>query len=231
MVTDPDVYSVVEYCKRLCGGSGWPKELNKPLERLIKNVTEALLLLGRQQQCDQKLLSQLHVLTNHPERARAIAQELSARHPELHEDVRHWLEKGRLKVNRPASATAVEAVASRADESIGLALQVARELRATGKALREPLKSSLEIYEPGLLSPALSLVEQAERLTSEIEQVAGLRALDLHGVPGQEIDMSPKYFTPVGTEPRQRMTVRQPAVVRLRADGSLGDVITKGLVD
>lgn len=231
VVTDPEVYRVVEYCRRLCGGSSWPNELKKPLERLITNVTEALVLLGRQGQCDQALLGQLNVLTNHPERARGLARELSARHPELPEDVRDWLEKGRQRIVRQASDSAVEAAASRADESIGLALQAARHARLLRDSLREPLKASLEVYEPSLVPATQELLDRILVLAVQVEQAASLRGLDLYGTPGSEVDMAPKFFEVVGSVPRQRMTVRQPAVVRKRADGSVGEVVTKGLVE
>lgn len=231
VVTDPEVYRVVEYCRRLCGGGSWPDELKKPLDRLITDVTEALLLLGRQEKCDQRLLGQLDVLTNHVERAKAIARELSARHPELPEDVRYWLEKGRMRSARPASQSAIEAVASRADESIGLALQAARDVRRMRDGLLTPLKASLDVFEPSLTQPAQDLLDRTLALVTQVEQASTLRGLDLYGTPGEEIDMSPKYFTVIGGTPRQRMVVRQPAVVRKRADGSVGDVVTKGLVE
>lgn len=231
LVTDPEVYRVVEYCRRVCGGSSWPSELQKPLDRLITDVTEALVLLGRQGQSDQSLLGQLTVLTNHSERARFLARELSARHPELPEDVRDWLEKGRQRVVRQASESAIEASASRADESIGLALQAARRARVLRDGLQQPLKASLEVYEPSLLPATQDLLDRVQVLAVQVEQAATLRGLDLYGVPGTEVDMSPKFFEVIGGVPRQRMTVRQPAVVRKRSDGSVGDVVTKGLVE
>lgn len=231
LVTDPEVYRVVEYCRRLCGGSSWPKELQKPLDRLITDVTEALLLLGRQGRCDQSLLGQLSVLTNHSERARFLARDLSARHPELPEDVRDWLEKGYQRTVQQASESAIEASASRADESIGLALQAARRARQLRDGLQQPLRASLEVFEPSLLPATQDLLDRVQVLTVQVEQAATLRGLGLYGVPGTEVDMSPKFFEVIGGVPRQRMTVRQPAVVRKRADGLVGDVVTKGLVE
>lgn len=231
MAADPEMYRVVDYCRKLCGGRSWPDELTKPLERLITDVTEALVLLGRQGQCDQTLLAQLDVLCNYPERARAVSKELAGRHPELPETVRDWLERGRMRVVRQASESAIEIAASNADESIGLALQVARQVRQIRDSLREPLAASLEIYEPALAVPTLDLLDRIQVLVVQLEQAASLRSLDLHGTPGEEIEMSAKFFTVVSSAPRQRMIVRQPAVVRKRPDGSLGDVVTKGLVE
>jgi hypothetical protein len=231
VVADPAMYRVVEYCRKLCGGSSWPADLKKPLERLTTDVTEALLLLGRQGQCDQALLGQLDILCNHPERARTVARELAARHPELPEDVRDWLERGRVRVVRQASDAAIEVAASNADESIGLALQAARQARALRDSLHEPLVSNLEIFEPVLASATRELLDRVQVLAVQVEQAAILRGLDLYGATGDEVEMSTKFFNVVGNSPRQRMTVRQPAIVRKRVDGTIGAVVTKGLVD
>ena len=231
VVADPQMYSVVGYCRRLIGSTSWPQELNSPLERLITDVSEALILLGRQGQCDQALLGQLDVLCSYPERARALARDLAAKHPELPEDVRDWLERGRRRVARQASESAIEAAASNADESIGLALQAARRARAVRDNLHEPLLANLEIYEPTMAPAARELMDRVQALAVQVEQAASLRALDLYGVPGEEIEMSPKFFTVVGGTPRQRMLVKQPAIVRKRPDGSVGDVIVKGIVE
>ena len=231
VVADPQMYRVVDYCRKLCGGRSWPDELRKPLERLITDVTEALVLLGRQGQHDQALLAQLDVLCNHPERARSVARDLAARHPEVHEDVRYWLEHGRMRVTRQASESAIEAAASNADESIGLALQAARQARLLRDSLREPLASNLEIYEPSLAPAAQELLNRVQVLAVQVEQAASLRGLDLYGTPGEVVEMSTKFFTVVGESPRQRMIVKQPAVVRKRPDGSVGDVVIKGLVE
>lgn len=231
VVADPSMYRVVDYCRRLGGGRSWSAELQKPLERLITDVSEALVLLGRQGQRDQALLSQLDVLCNHPERARALARGLAARHPELNEEVRDWLEHGRIRAVRQASSSAIEAAASSADESIGLALQAARKVRSIRDGLNDSLVSNLEIYDPALAPSAQALLDGVQVLAIQVEQAAALRGLDLYGVPGEEIEMSTKFFTVVGGSPRQRMVVKQPAIVRKRADGGTGDVVTKGLVE
>jgi len=231
VVADPQMYSVVAYCRRLLGSTSWPKDLTSPLERLITDVSEALILLGRQGQCDQTLLGQLDVLCSHPERARALARDLAKKHPELPEDVRDWLERGRVRATRQASESAIEAAASNADESIGLALQAARRARAMRDNLHDPLLANLEIYEPTMAPAARDLLDRVQTLAVQVEQAASLRALDLYGIPGEEIEMSPKFFTAVGGAPKQRMLVKQPAIVRKRHDGSVGDVVAKGIVE
>jgi len=231
VVADPTVYRVVDYCRRLSGGSTWPEDLKKPLERLVTDVTEALVLLGRQGRRDQELLGQLDVLCNYPERARAVARELAERHPELPEEVRDWLEHGRVRQVRSASSAALEAAASSADESIGLALQAARHARTLRDSMREPLISNLDIYDPTLATEARTLLDAVQGVAIQVEQAAALRGLELYGVQGEEVEVSAKFFTVIGVTPRQRMRVKQPAIVRKRPDGSVGDVVTKGLVE
>lgn len=231
VVADPKMYRVVDYCRGLSGGGSWPDELKKPVEKLITDVKEALVLLGRQGQRDQALLDQLEVLCNHPRRARVVAGELAARHPEMSEEVRDWLEHGRVRKVLQVSDSALEAASSNADESIGLALQAARKTRMLGDALRHTLVSNLEIYDPVLVPSTQALLDGVQALAIQVGQAAALRGLDLYGVPGEEIEMSTKFFTVLGGSPRQRMVVKQPAVVRKRADGGVGDVVTKGLVE
>ncbi len=231
VVADPEMYGAVSYSRQLLGGGAWPEALQKPLDSLITDVTEALVLLGRQGQCDQALLEQLNVLCNYPERAQFVAKDLATRHAELPENVRDWLIKGRMRQVRDASDAAIEAAASNADASIGLALQAARSARQLSEGLGDKLISSLEIYEPSLVSPTQDCLDRIKALAIQVEQAASLRDLDLLGRPGEEIEMSAKFFEVIGGNPRQRMIVRQPAVVKKRADGSVGDVVLKGLVE
>jgi len=125
----------------------------------------------------------------------------------------------------------MQASASNADESIGLALHAARQARLLRDSLREPLASNLEIYEPSLAPATHKLLDRVQVLAIQVEQAASLRGIDLYGTPGEEVEMSAKFFTVVGDSPRQRMIVKHPAVVRKRPDGSVGDVVTKGLVE
>lgn len=231
VVADAEMYRPAAYCRKLCSATTWPSELKRPLEKLITDVCEAIVLLGRQGQCHQLLIDQLDVLCDHPERARFVAKELAAKHAELPEDVRDWLIKGRRRVLKAASDAAVESAASSADESIGLALQAARLLNKTSVGLRDPLSATLDIYEPMLAPATGELFDRLRALTVQLEQAAKLRGISLLGDVGEEIELSTKYFATVGGSHRPAMKVVQPAVVRLRPDGTPGDVITKGLVE
>lgn len=231
VAADPEMYRVVEYCRRLCGGSVWPDEMRVPLERLTTDVTEALILLGRQGLMDQGLLDQLQTLCSYPERAQAVAKNIAAKHSELPEGVRSWLQRGRQVSIRNASESAEQIVAANADGSVGLALQEVRQARQMADTLTEPLSATIIIYEPTLSSATSELLNRIKSLALYVEQAAALRSIELYGVPGEEIEVATKFFEIAGTAPRQRMRVRQPAIVRRKSDGSIGEVITKGIVE
>ncbi|HRQ45536.1 MAG TPA: hypothetical protein PK725_01225 [Rhodocyclaceae bacterium] len=231
VATDPAVFQAVAYCRQMLGGSTWPDALQGALSLLVKDVREALILLGRQGVRDQGLLEQLDMLCNYPLRARAIAKEIAERHPELDEDTRQWLIHGRVVAKREASSTALEAAAREADVAIGLALNAAREARQAVAGVKEPVISVLDIYEQSLVSVTQDCFQRFEGLLLQMDQVAQQRSLALYGEVGQEVDFAPKYFQAVGEVARQKVVIRQPAVVRIRKDGTAGDVVLKGLVE
>ncbi len=231
VATDPAVFQAVAYCRQILGGGTWPDVIQDALALLIKDVREALVLLGRQGVRDQGLLEQLDMLCNYPQRARVIAKDIAERHQELDEETRHWLIHGRVQLKREASAAAQETVLRDVDASIGLALNAALEVRQSLFGLREPLLSVLDIYEQGLVSVTQDALRRIDTLLLQLEQVGDQRALALFGNVGEEVDFTPKYFQAVGDGARQRMIVRQPAVVRVRKDGTVGDAVLKGLVE
>jgi hypothetical protein len=231
LIVDASAYAVTSYCRRLCGGPTWPSELQRPLEKLVLDVSQALLLMGRQGERSQEMLEQLKAVTNYPERAQAISRSLAEKHEELSEEVRDWLVHGRIRVHRGAGAALIEVAASNADEALGLALQESRRLRALVETLNSPLLSNLQLLDATLASACKDLLEQASRTSVQVEQAAVLRNLDLVGKPGEEIEASSKYFRVMSEFPKAKMTVRQPAVVRKRPDGGPGEVIVKGLLE
>lgn len=228
--TDPSVYTPLHFIRRMNGPSAWPAELERELGLLVKDVSEAILLLGKQGVCDPALLEQLTVLCNYPERARALAKSLAQKHPELPESVRDWLSEGRMR-QRVVSETAQEEVAKNADLTIGFALIEAKKASDNSTTISSNLVSTLEIYEPHLAVVAAGCFSQFEALVVQVEQLARQRSLTLLGQVGERVDAAPKFYEWVASPMGQYGIVRRPAVVRLRPDGALGDVVIKGLIE
>ena len=231
VASDTTLFGVLKFCRRLQGGSSWPNELRKPLDLLVKDVSEMLVLLGRQGVRDQALLDQLEVLCTSPERARGVGRELAAKHAELSEDVRTWLELGRVGAVRTANNVAVEALAHEADGAIGLALDEARRARESIESIRSDVLDALQVYEPALKAALDDALNRAIAAAVRLEHAARKRNIDLLGRAGEVLDFSPKFFEFAGARPGFRATVRRPAVVRLRPDGTPGEVIVKGVCE
>lgn len=232
LAADPDIYKLVAYCRRLFGGSArpWPSDLRRSLQRLVADVSETIVLLGRQGQRDQDLLDQLKVLCDTGDQARAVARQLAQGHAELPETVRDWLNVGHVRVVNEVSAEIKEAAQSNADASIGLALAEARQLKVRRDRLERPLRVTLDLYEPTLLGATEELLTGVQALSVMVEQLAQLREVALLGQPGDEVEVDPKYFDVASGHPKRLMQVKQPAVVKLRSDGTVGEVLVRGLV-
>ena len=227
LVADPAVYKVVAYCKRMFDGRTWPKSLEKVLGKLTADVSEALVLLGRQGRKDQALLDQLEVLSGSRDAARQTARKLAKQNAQLPEDVRNWLTNGRDVEAQQASESAKAAEASNADGTLGQALMLARRLQSAGQGLREPLLDAINAHDASLAPHTDRFLQLLNALSVLIEQAGSLRNLALLGEAGEEVDVDPKFFDIAGT-PLQRMRVRMPAVVRLRDDRSVGEVVVRG---
>lgn len=232
VATDHRIYDIVAYCRRLFEEKTWNDQLKQPLEYLIRDIREALILLGRQGLSNQDLMDQLKVLCNYPERAKNILQKIAEKHQEIPEDVRNWFIRGR-KTNvqkNDTGQTALDMKAANADNLIGSALQTARKINQIEDEIHSRLLSSLEIYDPILSESTSEFIKTTRSLSIQIENIAKIRNLSLYGKVGDKIEMSPKYFTVVGGNPRKIMTIVEPAIVSLRKDGTIGEVISKGIV-
>jgi hypothetical protein len=231
VASEPELFDVLRFCRRMHGDGAWPSELRKPLDLLVKDVSEALVMLGHKGVRDQALFSQLLVLCSYPERAAAVGRELSASHPELDEDVRYWLEHGRSRDIRGSSDVAVETVAREADGAIGLALDEARRTRGLIDKVRSEVVAALDVYEPGLKPHVEEILARAVATSVQLDQAARKRRIGLLGEVGEEIEFAPKFFDAIGPLAGNRAVVRRSAVVRLRSDGTAGEVIIKGLCE
>lgn len=230
VATEPETFSALGYCRAFFRSISWPEEVRPVLEYLVQDVSEAILLLGRQDVPNQKLLEQLELVCGVKERARAVAAELADRHAELPERIREWLRQGRLVQTIATSDVLEESLLSATDAAIGLALIEARLLKQHA-GVGAQISSSLEIFDPPLASRAGSFIAQVLTTCQSIEEIAKRRSLALHGSTGEETEYAPKYFDLVSPVSGRTVVVRRPAVVRTNPQGNATDVVLKGMVE
>lgn len=230
LATEPQTFLALQYCRSFFSGISWPRELQVEMDLLVQDVSEALVMLGRMGVPNQDLLSRLELVCGIKERAQFVASQLADRHSEIDETIRGWLRTGRLVTAIAASDVLQESLLSNIDEALGLALIEARAFKASSEA-EQRLTSSLEIFDPALVSLFKGIMAQSLAIHTAIEDLAKRRGLDLVGDVGAEIEFSPKHFDALGALRGSRAIVRRPAIVRSVGVGVGGTVVKRGLVE
>ena len=207
------------------------KELEKDLNRLENCILEALLLLAKQGITANELVEHLELVVNYQIKADALLRDLADNHPELNESVRSWLRKTKSIQKSEIRKTLIESQDQRTDPIIGQAALESKRISDNISILREQVMSSLELYDPSLVSVLESHVVRTELLLSLVNDLCMSRRLGFFGVIGQEIEFSPKFFDSVSRSAGQFVSVIRPAVVRLDESGLPGEVVVKGLVE
>lgn len=228
--TEPQTFLALQYCRVFFTGSSWPKEVRLEMELLVQDVSEALVMLGRMGIPNQDLLGRLELVCGFKERAHAVARNLADKHTELDEPIRTWLRTGRMVNTISPSEVLQESLLARVDEALGLALIEARSCSEKHEASKR-VTDSLEIFDSSLVPVLDGILTQAVVVISSVEDLAKRRQLDVFGVIGEEVEFSPKHFDSLGPLRGTRVVVRRPAVVRRDANGAIGQVVKKGLVE
>jgi hypothetical protein len=228
--TEAETFSALKLCRSFFTGISWPRDLSNTMELLIQDVSEALVLLGRQDVPNQGLLDQLELVCGVKERARYVANSIADKHTELPERIRDWLKRGRL-VNKISSSEALEtSILESIDASIGLALIEARLLKDQDDLVQQ-IVSTLEIYDSSVASSARAHNCKVKAAISAFAEVAKRRGIELFGSVGEEIDFAPKYFDSLGAVAGRRVIVRRPAVVISTSQGMPAEAVLKGIVE
>jgi hypothetical protein len=230
MATQADTFAVLKQCRSFFSGISWPSELKPTMEFLVQDLSEALLVLGRQDVPQQALLDQLDLVCGIKERAKVVAGSLADKHPELPERIRDWLRRGKLVTFQGPSEALQASLLDANDAAIGVALIEARKLLSDEETLVRIL-GLVEIYEQSFLRSANRYAQQVREATASIVDVANRRGVSLIGREGETVDYNAKFFDTVGAISSNLVVVRRPAIVRKLGDQGGIDVILKGMAD
>lgn len=230
LAAEPQTFQALQYCRGFFPGITWPKDVQREMDLLVKDVSEALVMLGRMGVPNQALLDRLDLTCGIKERARFVATQLADKHTEIDESIRTWLRTGRMVDTISASDVLQESLLANVDEALGMALIEARTFKERSDS-KQRLANSLEIFDPSLVAVFEGLVSQSLAMLNAIEDLAKRRNLVLLGTLGDEVEFSPKYFDALGALRGTRVVIRRPAVVKTATQGTVGSVVKKGLVE
>lgn len=229
LAMEPQTFLPLIYCRSFFSGISWPKELNNELNFLIQDLTEALLIIARMGLPNQELFNQLELACGVKDRARFIASQLAEKNTEIDESIRNWLRTGRMVNAIAPSEVLQDSLLTDMEEALGMALIKARLFKINSDC-EQRLTSSLEIFDPALVSLFKDFVSHSFEMFSAIEDLASRRALDLMGNIGDEVEFTPKYFEMLGGLSSSKGVVLRPAIVKVTSVGAFGGVVKKGLV-
>lgn len=224
--TMSDTFLAAHRVRRLFPSGRWPDDLLPALSPLASDIKEAIVILGKQGVTSQELLRQLETVVGSRDAAREETAKLAESVADIAEEVKYFLVHWRPKRELPSSGRGLEEAAMQhLDSVLGEALR-RNQLTRIDESKIAYVCESVGSFDPDSLNVIQALIARAEAFQGAIEELAKRRRIAVHGVVGEILDASPKYFT--SSSGAARGVVKAPAVVRIRPDGTPGVCILKG---
>lgn len=229
--SEPETYGALRYSREFFPGYAWSKDLRSALKLLENDITESILLLGKQGICDENLIDVLELVCGSREQTRSVTRHLADNHPELPEHVRNWLRTGRFDQQTKVSEVLQESRLLEADPILATLMLDVEQLRELLGVVHTDVESALELFDPKLHQVLAKFRDRVNDVLRQVDNLAHKRSLMLLGEVGASVEYVPKYFQITNTSPSRTVKVIRPAVVKRAADGSAGGVVLKGLAE
>jgi len=229
--SEPETYGALRYSREFFPGYTWSKELRSSLKLLEGDITESILLLGKQGICDDNLIDVLELVCGSREQTRSVTRNLADLHQELPEQVRFWLRTGRFDQQTKVSDALQESSLLEADPLLADLMLNVEQVRELLTVVKTDVESALEVFDPKLHQVLTKFGDRFNDVLHQIENLAHKRGLMLLGQVGASVEYLPKYFAIASSNPTRTVKIIRPAVVRRTSDGSPGGVVIKGLAE
>lgn len=232
MATDAATYHALLQIKALVPVYVWEKFATKSnyLAMVATDITEALLILGRQGIIDTTLADRLTTALGNRKRSQARLVDL-AQKSGLPSEVKVWLVEGR--VGEPGEKDPARGESQRLSDDAQLAdlLVDAQRFKVAEAVDRQHILPEIEILTPGIVPELERLLNYGLGLCDAIRSMAGSRGLRIRGNPGDEEDYAPLEHELIdGIGGARRVRVLRPMVEQVRGDG-VAFVLRKGIVE
>ncbi len=228
LATESSTYSALRVCREWFPEHRWQSITTKSetLHLVVQDLTEAIIMLAKQNVTDQDLMDILHVACGTREKARTLTAEISRNLPGLSSEVRRYLgaeidlEDGAQLDREPGEITSTSELVHLAD----LLVEAETLYREAEAELKESSFASENTKLLRLLGKTLSLADSARSL-------ARRHFIQLRGRVGDIVEFSQVEHEMVGGfQPGiRRVRIQRPPVVQMH--GSAPHVIRKGLVE
>lgn len=229
--TESSTYLALKEMGYLLSKDQWENVAKKSrmMNMVVQDITEALLILGRQGISDSALLDQLTTAAGSRDKAREHMATL-AKQPGVPAEIRNWLIHG--KFEKPNEKVMEKAESQSISDDAQLADLLVDALRyRDAEALSENVLPEIQILSPDIAKEVKRLINFGLGLCDAIEAMAKKRGLKVRGKPGDTEDYAPLEHDVVGRAAGARnVRIIRPVVEQFRGDG-VHVVIRKGLVE
>ena len=206
----------------LCASSVW-------MERVTRDVREALLLLARLEQTDDDLRRALATVCGSSGEADAVCRKLATESPDVSQDMRDWLVKAPRRIQ---SANAVESQTRSIDAVLAEVLLDMEGLSRTSEAVKADVLPEVSAVLPRSEGPVRRLTGRADAMVNTLTLAMDRRSLRVRKQEvGQEMEFSPREHRLEGAGRRaRRVRLIRPAVEKLSED-EVPHVVLKAVVE
>jgi len=232
MATDAATYDALLQIKALVPVYVWEKFATKSdfLAMVATDITEALLILGRQGITDTTLAERLATALGNRKRSQARLVDL-AHKSGLPPEVKVWLVEGRVGEPGEKKQARGESQQLSDDAQIADLLVDAQRFKVAEAVDRKRILPEIEILIPGIVPELERLLNYGLGLCDAIRSLAGSRGLRIRGNPGDEEDYAPLEHELIdGIGGARKVRVLRPMVEQVRGDG-VAFVLRKGIVE
>ena len=205
----------------LCRSSG-------DIERVRKDVTEALLVLAQRSVPDERLRQALVTACGSAKLAREVCRGIATEVPGISQDVRDWLAGAR---RRRRSASAAESRERSIDEILAELLVDMENLSRASETVRTDVLPDVNIVLPQSTNALARLTGMADAVVNKMDLAVTWRSLRTRGQVGSEVEFSPVEHRFVSEAAHtRRVRIVRPAVERISADG-VPRIVMKAFVE
>jgi hypothetical protein len=200
------------------------------LNMVATDITEAIMILGKQGITDSVLAECLSIAMGSRKRAKAKLAALSEQ-PGLTTEVRIWLAKGQTGAGNNLAMKQGESQQLSDDTRLADLLVDAQRFQITEAIGREQILPEIAVLNPGVVNELERILNYGLGICDEIQSLAKQRGLRIRGAVGGEEDFSPLEHEVIdGRSGARRVRIIRPAVEQVRRDG-ISFVLRKGIVE
>lgn len=232
LATEADTYRTLKMVKAQMLAHEWEKHATQSLAigRIVRDITEAILILARQGITDAALSDGLIVAAGSPKRAKRVMKNL-ANSAGLSHQVREYLATGMVAQKVVVKDEIGETRQIDEDTLFADIFVSVSRFKTMESVQRNVLLPEIEMFDPRSAEEIGKLLNMGGNIADAIGALARRKGLSLRGEPGDVLDYQPQEHEVVGAiAGMRRVKIIRPAVAQSRNDG-VQFIIRKGLVE